>query len=87
MQAKLLTQAVKRQRSTELNLRPRKPDFTVMRQPKILLQRPLQWTVWCVQPSIDLTNDAMALSSKVPVIEVEKGMARELDNLVNNFAI
>ena len=70
---------------TQLNLRPRKPDLTVMRQPKILLQWPLQWTVWCVQPSIDLTNDAMALSSKVPVVEVEKGMARELDKLVNHF--
>ena len=31
--------------TTQLNLRPRKPDLTVMRQPKILSHRLEQWTV------------------------------------------
>ena len=44
-------------------------------------------SVLCVQPSNDLTNDAMALSSKVPVVEAAKGKARELDNLLTFHAM
>ena len=33
--------------TTRMNLRPRKPDLILMRQPEILQQRSLRWTVCC----------------------------------------
>ena len=39
-------------------------------------------SLWCVKPSIDLTNDAVAWSGKSPVAELETDRTRELDTSI-----
>ena len=90
IQVQLLTQAVKRPSSTG----GRRPDTNVESATQkvrpdrdeaaadLVAHITIVDSLWCVKPSIDLTNDAVAWSGKSPVAELEKGRTRELDTSI-----